>query len=440
MPLTDVTGTARHPGALLVRAMGIWALAASVVNVTIGGSIFALPGTLASSMGSAAPLAFILGAALFIPIALCFAAAGSRISGSGGPYRYVESAFGRFPGIAVATIFWVSSAAGGSSIAAALADQLQHLVPALHESTARAALIVSIYASLVALNAWGVRAGAVAVIAFAVAKVIPLLMLTLAGAAFVELNQLRIPHLPNWSTTGNALVLVVFAYSGLETALAPSGEVMSPDKVVPRGTLLGVAVVIALYVGLQVVAQGVLGSALPGNAAPLVAVADRILPTVGGWLVVLTATVSLFGCLQGDLLGSSRLLYALAEDGFLPSPLARITTSRRVPLAAIVLHAVVACGLAIAGNFTALALMSGGAYSLVYISCCAAAWQLQRTDAGESAAPLKLWGGPLIPTIAVTGLLLVLSTLQRSEWMAIAAALAAVTALYGATQLAKRRR
>ena len=76
--------------------------------------------------------------------------------------------------------------------------------------------------------------------------------------------------------------------------------------------------------GTQVVAQGSLGASLAGNAAPLPKVADTIFRGAGG-LLVLTATVSLVGFLQGELLGSSRLLYAMASNGFLPEPLAVLT-------------------------------------------------------------------------------------------------------------------
>ncbi len=61
---------------LLVRAFGTTLLAAAVVNIVVGGGIFALPGTLAKELGSAAPYAFIAGALLMIPVVLCFAAGG----------------------------------------------------------------------------------------------------------------------------------------------------------------------------------------------------------------------------------------------------------------------------------------------------------------------------------------------------------------------------
>jgi amino acid transporter len=417
--------------------VGVGALAASIINVTIGGSIFVLPGTLAASMGSAAPLAFVLGAFLFVPITACYAAAGSRVSTTGGPYGYVAAAFGSFPGFLVAALLWISNVAGSGGLAAALCDQIAHLLPVFAHPASRAALLLIVYGGLVVLNSRGIRIGAVAIIAFAFAKALPLLALILAASVRVDVDYLRIAALPTWSAIGSSLVLVVFAYSGIETALAPSGEVNRPDRVVPRAVLAGVSLVIVLYVGLQVVAQGVLGPTLVGDAAPLADVADRIWAG-SSRLMILTASISVVGVLQGDLLGSSRLLYALGVDGFLPELLGTVTRRHQVPVIAVVVHAFVAWLLAVAGSFATLALIAGGAFCVVYIASCAAAWQLQRARTSDTAAPMNLRGGALIPGVAILGLLLILSTLRGPEWLAIGAASMGVAAIYGGAQCHRR--
>lgn len=426
------------PGHTLTRAVGFWGLAASIVNVTIGGSIFALPGTLYASLGPAAPLAYILGALLFAPIVLCFAAAGSRITGTGGPYRYVEEAFGRFPGLLVAALFWISNVAGSGGMAAILASQAAHLVPLLGEPVPRALFLAAVYAGLYALNARGVQVGARAIMGFAAAKVIPLFVLAAAGLVHIHPENLRVVAAPDWQSVGSSLVIAVFAYSGIETALAPSGELRDPAKVVPAAALTGVAAVVILYVGLQLAAQGMLGPALSGNDAPLSAIADMLVPGTGV-LVIATAGVSLVGVLQGDLLGSSRLLYALARDGFLPAALAAVSAQHRVPTRAVLAHAAAAWVLAAAGTFNTLALISGGAFCIVYIASCAAAAQLQRTGRSETETPLHLPGGPLVPAAGIVCLFLVLLTLRRAEWAAIGWALLVLGGLYGARKWAGHR-
>jgi APA family basic amino acid/polyamine antiporter len=416
----------------LIRALGFWTLAASVVNVTIGGSIFALPGTLASSLGVAAPLAFILGALLFVPITLCFAAAGSRVISTGGPYRYVVTAFGPFAGFMIAIFLWISSIAGSGSLAAILADQVAQLLPGGIKPLNRAMFIVATYALLFGLNLRGIRIGATAIVILAAAKVLPLLALTVLASGEIHIQNFRIVAEPNWTTVGSSLVIVVFAYSGIETALAPSGEIRNPAKIVPLAAIAGVAMVVVLYVGLQCVAQGVLGAALAGNDAPLAAVAQRLAPGADQ-LMLVVAFVSLLGCLQGDLVGSSRLLLALAGDGLLPALLKRLGRRNRAPGFALALHALACCSVAVIGSFTSLALISGGAFCFVYIACCAAAWRLQSLQVRQAGEPLSMPLGALFPVLGIASLLAILATLQSTEWRAITWTVVGIAAAYTGT-------
>jgi amino acid transporter len=208
------------------------------------------------------------------------------------------------------------------------------------------------------------------------------------------------------------------------------------DKVVPAAVLIGVGFVVALYIAIQAVCQGVLGHDLAGHPAPVTAVAEKIFPGAGV-LVVITAAIALFGCLQGDLLATSRLLYAMARDGLLPRPLARITPRSRVPRVAILSHAGAAFAVAIGGSFNTLALVSGGAFCFVYIGCAAAAWQLQRLGVSQTPAPMMLPGGALIPGAGIIGFMSILATLHRAEWIAIGAAIVGICGLYG---IARRQR
>jgi basic amino acid/polyamine antiporter, APA family len=419
--------------------MGTWGLAASIVNLTIAGSIFVLPGTLGASMGPAAPLAFLLGAALFVPLMLSLAAVGSRVVNSGGPYVFVETAFGRFPGFLIAALLWISSVSGSGGLAAALSDQLAHVLPWMAQPVMRTLLLFIVYASLVLVNAQGVKSGTAVNALFALAKTLPLLFIVVLGLKHAQSGNFQVTHWPHASALGTALILVVFAYSGVETAMAPSGEMRDNDKMVPRAVMLGVGAVVLLYIAVQSVCQAVLGAQLAGHPAPVSAVADRVMAG-GGALVIGTAALSLFGSMQGDMLGTSRLLFALARDGLLPAPLARITPRTRVPLIALICHAAAAFAMAVAGSFESLALVSGGAFCFVYIGCGAAAWQLQRRGYSETPAPMSLPGGGLIPLLGIAGFAMILLTLKQNEWLAIGAAALVICGLYAVARRSRALR
>ena len=421
----------------LLRVVGFWSLTASIVNLSIGGSIYVLQGVFARSLGVAAPLVFVLGAFVFIPITMCFAAAGSRICATGGPYSYVRTAFGPFASFVTGAVFWVSNVAGIASLAAALLDQGASIAPSLSQPFPRFAAAFTLYLLLCMLNARGIRTGAIAIMILAAVKLVPLVALIgLGGVRAHAVNYLGSSTV-TWSTIGNSMILVMYCYSGMEIALLPSGEVQNPSRVVPRAALVAITIVVALCVCLQIVAQGVLGDHLANNPAPLAALASVLVP--GGYGIMLfAASISIVGLLQGDIVGSPRLLFAMAQDGFLPSALSHVTARRRVPLLSVVTHALAVVLLTCLGSFESLALLSGGAICIVYFGTCASAWALQRRNIRQSGTPFMLPGGPFIPAISCVALTLILTTLKQAEWQAMGYALSAVLALYGITRWRRR--
>src|SRR5437763_9653485 len=113
----------------LIRAVGTWGLAAAIVNVTIGAGIFRLPASVAASLGAAAPAAYLVCAIAMGLIVLCFAEAGSRVAMTGGPYAYVEVAFGPFVGFLTGVLLWSGLTLALAAVTSFFADSLAALVP-----------------------------------------------------------------------------------------------------------------------------------------------------------------------------------------------------------------------------------------------------------------------------------------------------------------------
>ncbi|GAA5067624.1 APC family permease [Lysobacter panacisoli] len=417
--------------AALVRALGPFQLGASIVNIIVGAGIFMLPALLAARMGPSAPLAFIAGAVAIVPIALCFAAVGSRAAATGGPYTYVGAGFGPFAGFLTGALMWVCNVTSSAGVAAALAGQLAQAFPALASPTARALLIATAYGALFALNAFGVKLGARAIVALAALKLTPLFLLATLGLFFVDWTQVSFDWraVPSWDALGASLVLVVFAYAGMETALVPSGEVRDPARHVPRATLGAILIVVLLYVGIQAVCQGTLGADLADSATPLADAADTAWAP-GRTLLLATACVSMLGFLMGNLFSSSRLLFALGRDGFLPRAFGVVDARHRVPMLGLFAHAGIALALAVVGSFETMALISGGAICLVFAAVAAAAWRTQRMDLRGHGDPLVLPGGPLVPLLAIATMAAILATLNVQQWLAIALSLTALVVIY----------
>jgi basic amino acid/polyamine antiporter, APA family len=415
--------------AALVRAVGGVSLAAAIINIIVGSGIFLLPALLFTRMGPSAPIAFLAGALAIVPIALCFAAIGSRAATTGGPYTYVAAAFGPFPGFVAGALMWICNAASSGAVASALFLQVARAWPQFDSAGWRSVFLVVLYSILIALNAFGVRLGARAITVLATLKLTPLFLLASVGLFFVDWSQISWMAIPSWPTLGASMVLVMFAYSGMETALIPSGELRDAAHSVPRATMAAILVVVLLYMGIQIVTQGILGPALATSKVPL-AEAAGTLWTPGLVLLLMTAGVSMGGFMMGNLLASSRLLYALGRDGYLPSAYGRVTASYRVPLLAIVTHGGVGFSLAMLGNFEALALVSGGANCLIYLGVSLATWVAQKRDLRSGGPPFVLPGGPLIPAISTLAMIAIVGTLSRAEWTAIGIALLALVLIY----------
>src|SRR3989441_11174618 len=112
-----------------VRALGVRQLTASIINVTIGAGIFVLPAAAAAGLGPAAPIAYVVCALLMALIVCCFAAAGSRVSLTGGVYAYVEVAFGTFVGFLAGVLYFLMATFAVASVASAFAGSVCTMWP-----------------------------------------------------------------------------------------------------------------------------------------------------------------------------------------------------------------------------------------------------------------------------------------------------------------------
>ena len=146
--------------------------------------------------------------------------------------------------------------------------------------------------------------------------------------------------------------------------------------------------VTAIYILIQIVAQGVLGGDLARSTTPLSDALEGFSPGLAG-LLLAGAAISMSGYLAGNALSAPRLLFAAARDGFLPAGLAAIHTRTHAPAAAIIVHLGIAAALALTGTFIELAVLSTLATVGIYILGCAATLQLRRRGVATAGEPLR---------------------------------------------------
>jgi APA family basic amino acid/polyamine antiporter len=418
----------------LVRAIGTWGLAASIVNVTVGGGIFRLPASpdVTGRLGAAAPLAYVVCALVMGLIVLCIAEAGSRISLTGGPYAYVEVTFGRYVGFMVGVMLWLIGCTAMPAVAGVFADTVARYVPAVASATGRAVFLAAVFGAVALINVRGVRQGTRLNATLTVAKLAPLLLLLVAGLFVINGDNLRwTSGAPAAGDLSRASVFLIFAFAGVESALVPSGEVRDSARTVPRAVFLAMGLVTLLYIGLQVVAQGVLGPALVGDPTPLATAAGRVF---GGWgtsMLAIGFMISAFGYLSGMTLAVPRALFAFGRDGILPRQLAAVHPRYHTPWVAIVVQSAIGWLLAVTSGFEGLAIIANVSAGLVYLGCAAAAWKLRRSSPpGAEGAGVRIPGGAIAPPVAAIAIVFLLTSVTLKEWGVLLAVVVVASVLF----------
>jgi amino acid transporter len=179
-----------------------------------------------------------------------------------------------------------------------------------------------------------------------------------------------------------------------------------------------------LYLAIQAVAQGLLGPSMASySAAPLAEATARVLGPSGRLLVLGGATISMFGYVSGDMLGTPRVLFAFGRDGVLPAVLARVHPRFLTPHVAILTHAAVVAVLAATSSFTQLVVVGNIAGLSLYLVAVAASYELQRRDVQMGGVPFVMPGGPAVPILAGAVILWLLSQATRREFAVEAAVL-----------------
>ncbi len=404
-------------GSALVRQIGGWGLALTVVNLIVGMGIFGLPGLLAAALGPGAILAFVGCAVLAALTGLCMAEAVSRVPEPGGVLAPAGAAFGPVGASVVGNLLWISSGSLAiSAVSVLMLNALGTVVPALAAGPVRIAALALLYGGLAWINIRGVRESLGATVAISIFKFTPLVLLVVVGLPRIETANLRIEALPAAGDLASGVILLFFAFLGAEAALSTSGEVVRPERTVPLGLGLGLLLVGLLYFGLQTVGQGLLGPQLALEPdAPLIAVGRALFGPVGATLILFTTVASAMGVLVADALATPRAIYALGQRGLLPRMMGQVHPARHTPHLAIALYCGVNFLLAVTGTFRQLALFAAGGTLAMHAVTALAVVKLRRDPEIVGRPGFRIPGGITVPVLTLLVILGLLSTLQPLE-------------------------
>jgi len=386
----------------LVRELGRWDLTAIGVNQVVGGSIFAMPAALAASVGGWSPLLVLAIGLASMLIAVTFAEVSSRFDATGGPYLFTRAAFGRFLSFEVGWMQWFTRVASWAAVINVLVSSLAFYWPVAATEPYRSMLMAVVISSLAVINILGIRQSAWVVNTLTIGKLVPLVLFVAFALPLVSVTQVRPGPAPPFGAISTSALLLIFGYGGYEVVPIPAGESRNPRRDVPFALVMTLVIVTSLFALVQL---GCL-AALPGLATsktPLIDAAGRVAGIAGAAVITLGAVISTTGNNMGQALSGSRALFALAEQGDVPRPFARVSRRYRTPVVAIVFTAGVSLLLATTGSFTIMATASAVSRLFVCGTTCAAALRLRASAfLGRVSPPsFRLPLGPAIPVAAI---------------------------------------
>ncbi len=353
----------------LVRTIGRWSLTALMVNSIVGVSIFKLPADLARNLGGWSPLSCVAAGLGILVIAGCIAEVSSRYEETGGLYLYARDALGRFAGLLVAWMTWLTRIAAPAAAANLVWTYSARFFPRLESGAGKFLVLFLLIGHLALFNYFGVKMGKNLSNLFTIVKVGFLLAFVFAGCwALVARPDLRVPlampavSVKTWFET---MLLLVYAYGGFEGALFVGGESTNPKRDTPIALLLALGVVCLIYTAVQYVTIATLPEAWM-SARPLADAAQRFIGSGGAAAIAVAALISGYGYLSANVLHAPRITYALAEQGDFPAFFGIVHSRYRTPYVSIAVYAVLVFIFALVGNFQWNALLSAASRLAIY--------------------------------------------------------------------------
>ena len=418
----------------LVRGLGLTAAIMIVAGSMIGSGIFRKPATMAGQLMSPELLIvvwIVAGLITFIG-ALTNAEIAGMIDATGGQYVYFRKMYGDFIAFLYGwSVFAVIQTGSQAAIAYVFAEYLGYffkypqlpqslqdfsifmpfvgkIYPFLDFGTKAVAILCIIF--LTGVNYLGVVFGGIVQTIVTFIKIASIILLAILLFTFGQGSlgnvysgfQIPAETMTNIiSVIGLALAGAFWAYDGWNNVTFVAGEVKDPQRNVPLALLYGTLIVMAVYVLINLAFLYILPidemskSPLVGATA-----AEKIFGVNGASIISIAVIVSTFGALNGSILATARVQFAMARDKLFFSPLGKIHPKFGTPHVSLVIQGLWSCVLVLTGSFDTISDYVIFAAWLFYMLGAAGVFVL-RKKMPEVNRPYKVWGYPIVPAIFV---------------------------------------
>jgi APA family basic amino acid/polyamine antiporter len=396
----------------LLRRLGVVDLTLITVGAVIGSGIFRNPALVAQRAHLPGLIlgCWVAGGVLAVIGAFVFAELAARHPVNGGLYAYLRDAYHPVVAFVFGWTALVIADTGGTAASAVLFAG--YLAPLTGLSFDHRVVAVATLAVLTVINCLGVRQGSTWQNILVILKAAALIAL-IVGGLFAHPVATAAAPLASFSGTGTligaigvAMLPVLFAYNGFQGATYVTGETVNPQRTIPRGLLMGVGAVVAIYVLVNVGCLRVLGAAgLAATKTPASDVMQAALGAPGARLIAVAVALSTLGFMSSRLLLTPRIYFQMAADGTFFKQLAWISPVTYVPVVAIVLQGLIASIIAASGTFEQIVnWVTAPEWSFVGLGA-GALFIFRRRDAGRPAPVTRVPGHPYTTALFILVLL-----------------------------------
>jgi APA family basic amino acid/polyamine antiporter len=386
------------------RLLGLGFGLAVIVGGTIGIGILRTPGLIATAMPSRGAIltVWLVGGLYTLLGAICFTELGTMMPTAGGYYVYARRAFGDAVGFAVGWTDWLTYCAVTGYVSIGMAEFVGTLVPSVVAHVT--ALALAILAAFVLLQWAGLAVSSRFQTWTTVLKAAAFVGLVVAAAVWPGTRPAgtRLPPAITLAGTIAAFQAVVITFGGWQSALYFTEEDTDPARHLPRAMIGGVALVIVIYLLVNLALLAVLPIPdLARSVLPAATAAEALAGPTGARAITVVSLLSLPPLLNVIVMIGARILFALGRDGLFWSGAAQVTT-RGTPGTATLVTTGVAAALIATGTFTQLVALTSLFLAANYCVCCAALMRLRRV-APEAPRPFRAWLYPGSAWIVLLG-------------------------------------
>jgi len=410
----------------LKKSLGLTDGVALLVGITIGAGIFKTPQVIAKYVDSFSIVIVLwLGVAVFVYIgALIYAELGTRFPNTGGEYIYMQKAFGPFWGFLFG---WSQLLIIRTSPAAALsllsADYIGFFIPLNQLYKIIIAILILIVFGII--NYLGVERGSFYNKFSSSVKITGLFLFTIIGLFLLNGDFSKLSDTAQVTATlgptGNivaALFMIVFSFLGWDRVGYVAGEMKDPQRVISKSMLYGMTIIAVLYIGSNFLYHAVIG--LEGMRSSSIVASDTatsLFGNIGASLISIMVIISATGSVNGTMMATTRVYYAMAKNGLMFKWFDYIHPKFQTPTHAILAHCLWSVVIIlIRQNFETIVAGMVFAILIFYGFTTVAFFKFRKMNSGNSSGYILPYY-PLLPSLYLCGIiLLVLLRAYYETW------------------------